>query len=149
MTVRGIRGAISVDADDPDQIRSATRELIEAILERNEISDFDDVISAVFTTPPDLTSCFPAEAARSIGMTTVPVLGVPVESAALKGMDSLLSIVQMPRGVPVGTLAIGGHGATNAALMASQILALNNKELSEKLEVFREEQTAKVAEVPQ
>ena len=84
MTVRGIRGAISVDADDPDQIRSATRELIEAILERNEISDFDDVISAVFTTTPDLTSCFPAEAARSIGMTTVPLLcaaEIPVQGA--------------------------------------------------------------------
>ena len=84
MTVRGIRGAISVDADDPDQIRSATRELIEAILERNEISDFDDVMSAVFTTTPDLTSCFPAEAARSIGMTTVPLLcaaEIPVQGA--------------------------------------------------------------------
>ena len=84
MTVRGIRGAISVDADDPDQIRSATRELIEAILERNDISDFDDVISAVFTTTPDLTSCFPAEAARSIGMTTVPLLcaaEIPVHGA--------------------------------------------------------------------
>ena len=84
MTVRGIRGAISVDADDPDQIRSATRELIEAILDRNDISDFDDVISAVFTTTPDLTSCFPAEAARSIGMTTVPLLcaaEIPVQGA--------------------------------------------------------------------
>ena len=84
MAVRGIRGAISVDADDPDQIRAATRELMEAILERNEITDFDDVISAVFTTTPDLTSCFPAEAARSIGMTTVPLLcaaEIPVQGA--------------------------------------------------------------------
>ena len=84
MTVRGIRGAISVEADDPDQIRDATRELIEEILERNNIADFDDVISAVFTTTPDLVSCFPAEAARHIGMTTVPLLcasEIPVAGA--------------------------------------------------------------------
>lgn len=84
MPVRGIRGAISVEADDPDQIRSATRELMEAILERNGLADFDDIISAVFTTTPDLVSCFPAEAARSIGMTTVPLLcaaEIPVKGA--------------------------------------------------------------------
>lgn len=74
MAVRGIRGAISVDADDPEQIREATRELIEEVLKRNEITDFDEVISAVFTTTPDLVSCFPAEAARHIGMTAVPLL---------------------------------------------------------------------------
>jgi len=84
MAVRGIRGAISVEEDDPEQIREATRELIEAILQRNEISDFDDVISAVFTTTQDLVSCFPAEAARHIGMTTVPLLcalEIPVPGA--------------------------------------------------------------------
>jgi len=84
MAVRGIRGAISVDADDPEQIRDATRELIEAVLQRNQIADFDDVISAVFTTTPDLVSCFPAEAARHIGMTTVPLLcaaEIPVAGA--------------------------------------------------------------------
>ncbi|MEQ9408340.1 MAG: chorismate mutase [Fuerstiella sp.] len=74
MPVRGIRGAISVDADEPDQIREATRELIEAVLNRNGITEFDDVISAVFTTTQDLVSAFPAEAARHIGMTTVPLL---------------------------------------------------------------------------
>jgi 5-(carboxyamino)imidazole ribonucleotide mutase len=76
--------------------------------------------------------------------TTLPVLGVPVESATLKGMDSLLSIVQMPGGIPVGTLAIGKAGATNAALLAVEILALSNAALREKLKKFRDEQTAKV-----
>ena len=74
MAVRGIRGAISVDADEPEQIRDATRELIEEIIRRNDIADFDEIISAVFTTTGDLVSCFPAEAARHIGMTTVPLL---------------------------------------------------------------------------
>jgi len=76
--------------------------------------------------------------------TLVPVLGVPVESRALKGMDSLLSIVQMPAGIPVGTLAIGQSGATNAALMAVAILGNSRPELREKLRRFREEQTQKV-----
>jgi 5-(carboxyamino)imidazole ribonucleotide mutase len=76
--------------------------------------------------------------------TLLPVLGVPVESQALKGMDSLLSIVQMPGGIPVGTLAIGKAGATNAALLAVAILANARPELREKLRRFREEQTAKV-----
>jgi 5-(carboxyamino)imidazole ribonucleotide mutase len=76
--------------------------------------------------------------------TTVPVLGVPVESHALKGMDSLLSIVQMPAGIPVGTLAIGKAGATNAALLAVSILANEDPELRAALRKFRDEQTAKV-----
>jgi 5-(carboxyamino)imidazole ribonucleotide mutase len=76
--------------------------------------------------------------------TVVPVLGVPVESKTLKGVDSLLSIVQMPAGVPVGTLAIGKAGATNAALFAISILANSRPELREKLRAFREKQTAKV-----
>lgn len=76
--------------------------------------------------------------------TLLPVLGVPVESRALKGMDSLLSIVQMPGGIPVGTLAIGKAGATNAALLAVAILANARPELRAKLRQFREEQTAKV-----
>ena len=76
--------------------------------------------------------------------TTLPVLGVPVESAALKGMDSLLSIVQMPGGIPVGTLAIGKAGAINAALLAVSILALNRPELAEKLKKFRDDQTRDV-----
>src|SRR5438270_917935 len=78
--------------------------------------------------------------------TTVPVFGVPVEGKALKGLDSLLSIVQMPAGVPGGTLAIGPSGATNAALLAVAVLANTRPELREKLRRFREEQTAKVRE---
>jgi 5-(carboxyamino)imidazole ribonucleotide mutase len=73
--------------------------------------------------------------------TTIPVLGVPVQSQALNGLDSLLSIVQMPGGVPVGTLAIGKAGATNAALLAVAILANSRPELRERLKQFREEQT--------
>lgn len=76
--------------------------------------------------------------------TVLPVLGVPVESHALKGMDSLLSIVQMPGGVPVGTLAIGKAGAINAALLAVSILSSSRPDLREQLRRFREEQTAKV-----
>lgn len=81
-------------------------------------------------------------------MTNLPVLGVPVETATLKGMDSLLSIVQMPAGVPVGTLAIGKAGATNAALLAASILALNDKNLAKKLAKWREKQTKSVALQP-
>src|SRR5688500_16635521 len=76
--------------------------------------------------------------------TTLPVLGVPVQSAALQGLDSLLSIVQMPGGVPVGTLAIGKPGATNAGLLAVSILATSRPELRNKLRAFRDEQTAHV-----
>jgi 5-(carboxyamino)imidazole ribonucleotide mutase len=76
--------------------------------------------------------------------TILPVLGVPVESRVLKGMDSLLSIVQMPAGIPVGTLAIGQAGATNAALLAIAILATHRLDLREKLQQFRAEQTQKV-----
>lgn len=82
-------------------------------------------------------------------MTSLPVLGVPVESKALSGMDSLLSIVQMPAGVPVGTLAIGKAGAVNAGLMAASILALNDAELAQRLEAWREAQTAGVGESPE
>ena len=78
--------------------------------------------------------------------TTVPVLGVPVQSKALKGMDSLLSIVQMPGGVPVATLAIGEAGAANAGILAAQILALSDPALAERLSAFRAAQTASVAE---
>jgi len=76
--------------------------------------------------------------------TTLPVLGVPMESASLKGMDSLLSMVQMPAGIPVGTLAIGKAGATNAALLAIAILANSRPDLRKKLERFREEQAEKI-----
>lgn len=81
-------------------------------------------------------------------MTTLPVFGVPVQSKALSGQDSLLSIVQMPAGIPVGTLAIGDAGATNAALLAASVLALGDKKLDEALTKYRSEQTAKVAAIP-
>ena len=82
-------------------------------------------------------------------MTALPVLGVPVETQSLKGMDSLLSIVQMPAGVPVGTLAIGKAGATNAALLTAAILATADEELADRLETWRESQTDSVADAPE
>jgi 5-(carboxyamino)imidazole ribonucleotide mutase len=82
-------------------------------------------------------------------MTHLPVLGVPVESKALKGQDSLLSIVQMPAGIPVGTLAIGEAGATNAGLLAAAILATSDEALAERLKAYRAAQTASVAERPE
>ena len=81
-------------------------------------------------------------------MTHLPVLGVPVQSKALSGQDSLLSIVQMPAGVPVGTLAIGEAGATNAGLLAASILALNDPALADRIKAFRAAQTDSVAERP-
>ncbi|MCX5572266.1 MULTISPECIES: 5-(carboxyamino)imidazole ribonucleotide mutase [Kaistia] len=81
-------------------------------------------------------------------MTPLPVLGVPVESKALSGQDSLLSIVQMPGGIPVGTLAIGKAGAINAALLATAILALNDAPLAARLDDWRAAQAARVAESP-
>jgi 5-(carboxyamino)imidazole ribonucleotide mutase len=81
-------------------------------------------------------------------MTMLPVLGVPVESKALKGQDSLYSIVQMPAGVPVGTLAIGEAGAKNAGLFAAEILALSDPALADRLEAWRKQHSADVAEAP-
>jgi 5-(carboxyamino)imidazole ribonucleotide mutase len=81
-------------------------------------------------------------------MTILPVLGVPIESKALKGQDSLYSIVQMPAGVPVGTLAIGPAGAANAGLLAAAILAINDPALADRLAAWREAQAAAVAEHP-
>lgn len=82
-------------------------------------------------------------------MTPLPVFGVPVESKALSGQDSLLSIVQMPAGIPVGTLAIGKAGAVNAALLSAAVLALNDAALAGRLDAWREAQTAKVAAEPE
>ena len=82
-------------------------------------------------------------------MTPLPVLGVPVESASLKGQDSLLSIVQMPGGIPVGTLAIGKAGARNAGLLAAAILATSDQALADRLDAYREAQTAGVPETPE
>ncbi|EIM75148.1 phosphoribosylaminoimidazole carboxylase catalytic subunit [Nitratireductor aquibiodomus RA22] len=81
-------------------------------------------------------------------MTPLPVFGVPVESKALSGQDSLLSIVQMPAGIPVGTLAIGRAGAINAALLSAAVLALQDASLADRLDAWRAEQTAQVADYP-
>src|ERR671916_710447 len=132
------------------------------ILERFGVAHESRVVSAHRT--PDLMALYAREAedrgleaiiagaggaAHLPGMiaahTTVPVLGVPVESRALKGMDSLLSIAQMPAGVPVGTLAIGRAGATNAALLAVAILANTRPSLREALHDFRRDQAEKAA----
>ncbi len=82
-------------------------------------------------------------------LTHIPVLGVPIMSKALSGMDSLLSIAQMPSGIPVGTLAIGDAGACNAGIMAAQILALNNKNIEKKVKNYRLKQTKSVNEKPE
>jgi 5-(carboxyamino)imidazole ribonucleotide mutase len=81
-------------------------------------------------------------------MTSLPVFGVPVESKALSGEDSLLSIVQMPAGIPVGTLAIGKSGAVNAALLAASVLSLSDPGLAQRLDAWRKAQTESVAERP-
>ncbi|HEY5608856.1 MAG TPA: 5-(carboxyamino)imidazole ribonucleotide mutase [Alphaproteobacteria bacterium] len=81
-------------------------------------------------------------------MTTLPVFGVPVESKALKGLDSLLSIVQMPGGVPVGTLAIGRPGAINAALLAAAVIGLSDSKIATRVEAWRKRQTAEVPQSP-
>jgi 5-(carboxyamino)imidazole ribonucleotide mutase len=127
------------------------------VLDQFAVSHESRVVSAHRT--PDVMFQF-AEEARSRGIeviiagaggaahlpgmvaakTTLPVIGVPVQSRALSGLDSLLSIVQMPRGVPVATVAIGASGAANAGLLAVQILAIHNSSLQEKLARFREEQ---------
>ena len=132
-----------------------------AILEDFNIAYGVKIISAHRT--PDLLFQF-AEEARGLGVqciiagaggaahlpgmmaakTTVPVLGVPVNSKYLQGIDSLLSIVQMPKGVPVASFAIGDAGAANAGLFAVALLAVNNSELGERLIAFRQEQTEKV-----
>lgn len=137
-----------------------------AILDALEIAYETRVVSA-HRTPKRL--CEYAETARERGlmviiagaggaahlpgmtasMTPLPVLGVPIRSKTLKGLDSLLSIVQMPAGVPVGTLAIGDPGAANAALLAASILALSDPALAERLDAWRARQTADVGDDPQ
>ncbi len=151
-----IVGVIMGSASDWETMRTAAE-----TLERFGVEHERRVVSAHRT--PDLMASYAKEAeergleviiagaggaAHLPGMvaahTIVPVLGVPVESRALSGEDSLLSIVQMPAGIPVGTLAIGRAGATNAALLAVAILANNRPELREKLHEFRAEQRRKV-----
>lgn len=137
------------------------------VLDELEVAHHCEVVSA-HRTPAKLTS-FAGNAVQSgleviiagaggaahlpgmiAAQTPLPVLGVPVQSRALKGLDSLLSIVQMPAGIPVGTLAIGQAGATNAGLLAVAILANSRPELRAKLEAFRQAQTERVlaAELP-
>jgi 5-(carboxyamino)imidazole ribonucleotide mutase len=110
-------------------------------------------IVSAHRTPERLRDYAAGAEGRGPGMlaaqTAVPVLGVPVQSRALNGLDSLLSIVQMPAGVPVGTLAIGPAGATNAALLAAAFLAGEDPEVRRALAEFRRRQTASVAEEPQ
>ena len=137
----------------------------EAILEQLGVP-FETLIVSAHRTPKRLVTY--AESARERGlkviiagaggaahlpgmvasMTTLPVFGVPIESKALKGLDSLLSIVQMPGGVPVGTLAIGDPGAINAALLAGSVVALTDKKVARALEDWRARQTNAVAEHP-
>ena len=81
-------------------------------------------------------------------MTTIPVIGVPIESKRLKGLDSLLSIAQMPKGIPVGTVAIGNDGAINSALLAASIIALNNKSIKKNLNKWRTKQSSSVKKKP-
>ena len=153
-------GIIMGSASDWDTMRGAA-EVLEALQIPHEVR----VVSAHRT--PDLLFEYAASArARGLeaiiagaggaahlpGMTaaktSLPVLGVPVQSKALNGMDSLLSIVQMPAGIPVATLAIGNAGATNAALLAAAIIANHHPEVLPRLESFREQQTARVLENP-
>ncbi len=150
-------GVVMGSASDWETMRHASE-----TLERFGVAHESRVVSAHRT--PDLMALYAKEAegrgleaivagaggaAHLPGMiaahTTVPVLGVPVESRALKGMDSLLSIAQMPAGIPVGTLAIGRAGATNAALLAVAILANTRPPLRERLRRFREEQAERAA----
>jgi len=150
-------GVIMGSASDWETMRHASE-----TLERFGVAHESRVVSAHRT--PDLMASYAKEAedrgleaiiagaggaAHLPGMiaahTTVPVLGVPVESRALKGMDSLLSIAQMPAGIPVGTLAIGKAGATNAALLAVAILANTRPPLRERLRCFRGKQAEKAA----
>jgi chorismate mutase len=92
MCVRGIRGATCVEADTPSEIQTATRELLEALLNANGIDDFDDIVSAIFTTSPDLKSAYPAEAARGLGMSHVPLLCAS-EIAVEDGMPRCIRIL--------------------------------------------------------
>ena len=160
MTATPLVGVIMGSKSDWDTMRHAV-ETLDALGVPNETK----VVSAHRT--PDLLFEY-ASTARDRGLrviiagaggaahlpgmvsakTTLPVLGVPVESKALQGIDSLLSIVQMPAGVPVGTLAIGKPGAINAALLATSILATDNEELRHALETFRQTQTQAVLDQP-
>ena len=154
-------GVVMGSASDWETIRHASE-----TLERFGVAHESRVVSAHRT--PDLMALYAKEAegrgleaiiagaggaahlpGMAAAMTSLPVLGVPVKSKALHGVDSLLSIVQMPGGVPVGTLAIGKPGAINAALLAAAILALADEALAGRLDAWRRAQTDAVAEIPE
>lgn len=160
ITDRPLVGVIMGSTSDWETMRHAVE-----MLERFDVAHETRVVSAHRT--PDLLAEYAGSAAErglevviagaggaahlpgmTAAMTSVPVLGVPVQSAALSGIDSLLSIAQMPAGIPVGTLAIGRAGATNAALLAIAILANTRPELRAALDEFREKQTADVLANP-
>ncbi|MBU92913.1 MAG: 5-(carboxyamino)imidazole ribonucleotide mutase [Rhodobiaceae bacterium] len=127
--------------------------------------DYDELIISAHRTPERLYS-FAKDAEKNYSIiiagaggsahlpgmvasiTTLPVLGVPIESSLLNGVDSLLSIIQMPKGIPVGTLAIGTSGATNAALLAISILSINDEKLSSLLKSYRNKQTESIDKTP-
>jgi 5-(carboxyamino)imidazole ribonucleotide mutase len=154
-------GVIMGSRSDWDTMRHAAE-----VLETLEVAHECRVVSA-HRTPDRLVDYAKSAAGRGLqviiagaggaahlpgmtaAMTRLPVLGVPVQSAALSGMDSLLSIVQMPGGIPVGTLAIGKAGATNAGLLAAAILANHDPALADRLEAWRARQTQAVAEDPE
>ncbi len=156
MTASPLVGVLMGSRSDWDTLH-ATRDVLEALQIPHECR----VVSA-HRTPDLLVEYAKSAQARGLqvliagaggaahlpgmvaALTTLPVLGVPVQSKALQGLDSLLSIVQMPRGVPVGTLAIGSAGAANAGLLAAQILALHDPALRERLEALRAAENAKV-----
>ncbi len=112
---------------------------------REYISDAEKNGVKIFIGGAGMAAALPGVIAAH---THLPVLGVPIESKSLKGMDSLLSIVQMPPGIPVGTLAIGKAGAKNAGVLAASILALGNKDIETKLKEFRKKQSEKVRKEP-
>jgi 5-(carboxyamino)imidazole ribonucleotide mutase len=160
MTSKSLVGVIMGSQSDWPTLRAAAE-----LLEMLQIPHESRIVSA-HRTPERLYAYAKAAAGRGLkviiagaggaahlpgmtaSMTTLPVLGVPIESKALKGMDSLLSIVQMPGGIPVATFAIGESGAKNAALHAAAILALGDPALAARLEAWRRHQTEAVAEQP-
>jgi len=109
---------------------------------------FEAKIVSAHRTPDRMFDFAEGAVAQGAAKTRLPVLGVPVQSKALSGQDSLLSIVQMPKGIPVGTLAIGAPGAANAGLLAAAMLAAYDDELAARLDAYRATQTAAVGETP-
>ena len=130
--------ALGVDCDARIVSAHRTPERLFAFAKGAKAAGFKVIIAAAGGAAP-----LPGMTAS---LTELPVLGVPIESKALKGMDSLLSIVQMPAGIPVGTLAIGEAGAKNAGLMAAKILALSDAGVAQRLEAFTAKQTASIPE---